>query len=241
MSGKKLEFIISHGEESLIMDILKILKEKYDYKTLSKITGLPISTLNRYCTGKSTPKGKRIMNLINKIIPMIDIEKIIKENIIIDENGHIDSSALFLNANILKILSLYALDFFAGRKITCIIAFDELSISLATSIALISNRKLLFLSNSPFCEIKDNFLYFIYSSFGENNVYWLPKKYIKMNESVLIIMSNAFNSNKINSFFDFLKRMNVFVSGIFSVIGKKDEWDKINFPLGSKNTCLILF
>ncbi|MEM2084149.1 MAG: hypothetical protein QXV10_06515, partial [Nitrososphaerota archaeon] len=77
--------------------------------------------------------------------------------------------------------------------------------------------------------------------FGENNVYWLPKKYIKMNESVLIIMSNAFNSNKINSFFDFLKRINVFVSGIFSVIGKKDEWDKINFPLGSKNTCLILF
>jgi len=63
MSGKKLEFIISHGGESLVMDILKILKEKYDYNTLSKITGLPISTLSRYCTGKSTPKGLSLIHI----------------------------------------------------------------------------------------------------------------------------------------------------------------------------------
>lgn len=240
-NGKKVELSISHGEELLVINILRLLKEKYDYKTLSKITGLPISTLNRYCVGKSIPRNRRIMNLINKIIPALDIEKIIRENIIIGKNGYMDFSALFLNANILKVLSLYVLDFFAGRKITCIIAFDELSISLATSIALASNKKLLFLSNSPICEIKDSFLFFSYSGFGESNVYWLPKKHIKMNENALIIISNASNSNKINSFFDFLKEINVSVNGVFSVIGKKDEWEKIKFPLGTKNMCLVFF
>ncbi|MCS7136731.1 MAG: helix-turn-helix domain-containing protein, partial [Nitrososphaerota archaeon] len=48
-----------HGMETVALDLLKLLKQKYDYKTLSKMTGLPVSTLNRYIKNKTIPQTQK--------------------------------------------------------------------------------------------------------------------------------------------------------------------------------------
>ncbi len=43
-------------EKLRLIRILRLLKKSYTYEELSRITGLPITVLNRYVRGKSTAK-----------------------------------------------------------------------------------------------------------------------------------------------------------------------------------------
>ena len=90
----------------IAVDLLKILKTKYNYRKLSTITGFPVSTLTRYLTGKTIPKRSRTEKLLKNLLANINISSLIAQNIG-GGKDYSDLSRVMLDPNIIKVLGAH--------------------------------------------------------------------------------------------------------------------------------------
>jgi hypothetical protein len=68
----------------MLVELLKSLKSLMDYRMLSQHTGIPVSTLTRYVTNKTLPRGRKTLELINKLLNMEDIKTLISERVVVN-------------------------------------------------------------------------------------------------------------------------------------------------------------
>ncbi|NPA48309.1 MAG: adenine phosphoribosyltransferase [Thermococci archaeon] len=73
-----------------IIHLLRLLKRRYTYEELSKITGLPVTVLNRYVKGKVLPSSGRTLQLSSILDPYVDLEKEVRDRLIFDSRGFFD-------------------------------------------------------------------------------------------------------------------------------------------------------
>ncbi len=130
----------------VFVDLLKVLKTMMDYRTLSAHTGLPISTLTRYVTNKTIPRGKNIPVLIGKLLEHVDIKSLIMHRLLTD-GEEIDVSAVVTETNLVKLILPYMVKEFVGYKIDSLIAIDKPGLILATAFGLTMMKKVFYCQN----------------------------------------------------------------------------------------------
>lgn len=231
---------LMHGMETVALDLLKLLKQKYDYKTLSEITGLPTPTLNRYIKNKTVPRSQNVKKIIEKVISLVDIAELIKEKVLISE----DSANVYevvSNPNMLKLINFFIVNEFSGSKLTAIMPLDVHSIPLSTVSAITTDRKILLLSERPLWDDDETItLTYKIPGFVEKFKLWLPKNTVSNKDSVLMISSFLNSDSLVNSAVNMLRNRGAFVTGLFSIMAKEQLWKKILLPPGSKKKCLLL-
>ncbi|MEM3032487.1 MAG: hypothetical protein QW756_07940 [Nitrososphaerota archaeon] len=171
----------------LVVELLKTLKDTHDYKSLSKLTGIPISTMTRYVNGKTLPRGRKTVELMTKLISIVDVEKIVRERITNGPDG-VDITPAVSEGHILKLITAHFIKNLTATQVSSILAVDEPGIVLATSIGLVLGRRVYFVSERPLWpeESAINIKYYIKES-GERRNVWVPKGAIKSRKSTLVV------------------------------------------------------
>jgi len=161
----------------LATELIIFLKRYYPYHLLSRMTNLPIPTLNRYARGAVLPKYSRAIELYGKLKPLI--AKYVRQTV---NEG--DWTILYSPAT-LDILSTVITFEMAGRRITKILAFEEMApLAVATALKI----------NAPFIIIAQSrnlhhlsWLSIDYRIGGIWLSYFIPKNSLQKNDSILYI------------------------------------------------------
>ncbi len=228
-----------HGMETVALDLLKLLKQKYDYKTLSKMTGLPISTLNRYIKDKTIPRSQNVKKLIEKVTSLINMDELIKEKVLINEDD-VNIYELASNPSLLKLINFFIVNEFSGSKLTAIMPLDAHSVPLSAISAITIDRKILLLSERPLWDDDESImLTYKIPGFIEKFRLWLPKNVVSSKDSVLMISSFINSDSLINSAVNLLQKRGASITGLFSIMAKEQLWKKITLPPGSRKKCLL--
>lgn len=229
-----------HSMETVALDLLKLLKQKYDYKMLSKMTGLPTSTLNRYIKNKTTPRSQNVKKLIEKVTSLIDMTELIKEEALISEDD-VNVYEVVSNPSMLKLINFFIVNEFSGSKLTAVMPLDVYSVPLSAVLAITIDRRILLLSERPLWDDDETItLTYKIPGFVEKFKLWLPKNTVSSKDSVLMISSFLNSDSLVNSAVSMLQKRGASITGLFSIMAKEQFWRKILLPPGSRKKCLLL-
>jgi len=238
---------VGHNPEWAALSVLKLLKSKYDYKSLSKFTGLPVSTLSRYCTNRTLPRGKKARKLLQTLLPLAKAEEVVRENMKVKPNGEIDITPVLFNPWVLRLISSHVSDAFAGRKVTCVLAADEESLSLATAIGMTLDKKFSLVGRKPLWSEEESVSTVMYlAGSGVREVLWIPKVIMNHRESVLLVFSRVIDEEVANAVVSAVERVSAMeggrtrLSGVFALISSKEGWERLSVPPAAKKEALIV-
>ena len=237
-SGKSL-FDSGEGLSSVAIDLLRILKSRYNYRKLSAMTGFPVSTLTRYLTGKTVPKGRKTLKLLKNLVANVNLSAIIAQNIR-NGDGYFDLTPVMLNSNMVKVIGAHVINEFAGTKITSILSLDVLSIPLATYLATATSRPLHIISPEPLSVDGEN-IPLVYPELGTTYAKskWLLTNFRRKKESILAVASQTPDPSFFNMLVKVLKRRGAEIAGIFMIVAKNDILQKLNIPPGAKRSFIL--
>ena len=224
----------------IAVDLLKILKTKYNYRKLSTITGFPVSTLTRYLTGKTIPKRSRTEKLLKNLLANINISSLIAQNIG-GGKDYSDLSRVMLDPNIIKVLGAHVLNEFMGMKVTSFLSLDLLSIPLASYLSTMTSRPLHIIANEPIA-FNGESVPIIFTDLGGMHAksYWLVLRRNRRKESILAVASHSPTPSFFNSLMDILTRLRHELAGIFMVSAREDYLKKMNLPPTLKRSYILL-
>ncbi|MCD6126204.1 MAG: hypothetical protein J7J19_04275 [Thaumarchaeota archaeon] len=240
---KRTNRLILNLEEEgrlIAVDLLKILKTKYNYRKLSTITGFPVSTLTRYLTGKTIPKRSRTEKLLKNLLANINISSLIAQNIG-GGKDYSDLSRVMLDPNIIKVLGAHVLNEFMGMKVTSFLSLDLLSIPLASYLSTMTSRPLHIIANEPIA-FNGESIPIIFTDHGGMHAksYWLVLRRNRRKESILAIASHSPTPQFFNSLMEILTRLRHELVGIFMVSAREDYLKKMNLPPTLKRSYILL-
>ncbi|ASJ02273.1 adenine phosphoribosyltransferase [Thermococcus profundus] len=92
-------------EKLRLVNMLRLLKKSYTYEELSKITGLPITVLNRYVRGKVLPSAERTRALTELLSPYINLRGEVKKRLKFDSRGFFDTMSVLSDTSLMTLLS----------------------------------------------------------------------------------------------------------------------------------------
>ena len=237
---KNLVIDVSSEANTVVTDLLRVLKSKYDYRALSAITGIPVSTLTRYITGKTSPKGAKAEKLLRNLLSNVNLTALIMNDVSYDGDG-LNLAEIMLNPSIVKIIGAHVINEFIGMKITSFLALDLLSIPLVTYLASVTSRPMYVISPEPVSVNGDSTpVLFTEGECGFARAYWLLMRKRSKKESVLAISSQTPNPNFFNSLLETLRKLEIELGGFFSVVAKEDELKKLKIPPGVKRSYILL-
>ena len=242
-----VENSVGHNPEWAALSLLKLLKCKYDYKSLSKFTGLPVSTLSRYCTNRTLPRGVKARKLLQTLLPLARAEDVVRESLKLQPNGEVDMTPVLFNPWVLRLISSHVSEAFAGRKVTCVLAADEESLSMATAIGMSLDKKFSLVSRKPLWSEEESVSTVMYlPRLGVREVLWIPKVIMNHRESVLLVFSKVIDEELANAVVSTVERVSAVeggrthVSGVFALIAGKESWEKVSVPPAVKKAALII-
>lgn len=237
--GEKSLFNSGEGLSSVAIDLLRILKSRYNYRKLSAMTGFPVSTLTRYLTGKTIPKGPKTLKLLENLVANINLSAIIAQNI---RNGdeYFDLTPVMLNSNMIKVIGAHIINEFAGTKITSILSLDLLSTPLATYLATATSRPLHIISPEPLSVDGEN-IPIVYPEPGTTYAKsrWLLTNFHRKRESILAVASQTPDPPFFNMLVKVLRGRGAEITGIFMIVAKNDILQKLNIPPGVKRSFIL--
>lgn len=237
-SGKEL-FQVNNDVSHITVDLLKVLKAKYNYKKLSNLTGIPVSTLTRYLTGKTIPKGTKSKRLLKNLIANLNVSSLISQ--FIKGNDAVDISKIMFNPNMIKIIGAHIINEFAGMKITSFMALDLLSIPLTAYLSTVTSRHFSLVTKEPLpIDGQESFIVTCNDSKSIwPTCYWVFFKQVRKRESILMISTKTPEYDFFNKLAESLEKRNAEIVGIFSLIGNEEEYLKLDLKPGCKRYYIL--
>ncbi|MEN2974837.1 MAG: helix-turn-helix domain-containing protein [Candidatus Caldarchaeales archaeon] len=238
-SSEKNIFQFNDVISNISVDLLKVLKANYNYRKLSSLTGIPVSTLTRYLTGRTTPKGSKARKLLRDLILNVNLSSLISQ--FIRDDGTIDLPRIMFNPNMIKIMGAHAINEFAGMKITSFMSLDLLSMPLTSYLSTTTSRHFYIVSREPLSV--DDGGFFILSQNKSRYVwpdsYWIFFNKVKKKEEVLMISSIIPEEEFFNKLVRVLEEKGVEIAGLFSVLGSEERLLKLDLKPGCKKSFLL--
>lgn len=224
----------------MITDLLKVAAESHTYQELSDYLGLSPPILSRYMRGHVLPSYDRAQGLYEKLMEITDIKSELKKKINFDEEGYFDNTPLVSEITWLKITSNYALEKFAGRRVTKILTAAVDGIPCSTLVANLLDVDLLVAKETREVGISE----FIEETFipkgsAMRKTLYVPKTALKK-DSVLIIDDVVRSGETIKALVELVRNQRADIAGIYILVAVGDEWKRDLAEIISKETFEVL-
>ena len=209
----------------MITDLLKVASESHTYQELSDVLGLSPPILSRYMRGHVLPSYKRAQGLYEKLMEITDIKEELKKRIIFDEEGYFNNTPLVCEITWLKIMSNYALEKFAGRRVTKVLTAAVDGIPVSTLVSNLLDVNLIIAKDRKEVGIKD-FLeetYILKGSAIRKSLY-VPKSLIRKRDSVLIIDDVVRTGETVKALVDIVSNQRADIAGIYVLVTVGEDW-----------------
>jgi adenine phosphoribosyltransferase len=209
----------------MITDLLKVAAESHTYQELSDLLGLSPPILSRYMRGHVLPSYSRAQGLYDKLMVITDIREELKKKINFDEDGYFDNTPLVTEITWLKIMSNYALEKFAGRRVTKILTAAVDGIPVSTLVANLLEVDLLIAKGTKEVGIND-FVEETYIPRGSaiRQSLYIPKNSIRKRDSILIIDDVVRTGETVKALVDMVVNRRADIAGIYVLVTVGDEW-----------------
>ncbi len=171
-----------------ILHILRLLKDRYTYEELSKITGLPVTVLNRYVRGKVLPSSGRATELLSILDPYINLEKEVRDRLIFDSRGFFDSMRALGSTNLMTLVAERVALEFDGTDVDKVMTAATDGIPLAVHVGremgvdVVYAKKRKEVGTERFHEVN-----YVPSASGSVTTLYIPYWALRRSDNVLIV------------------------------------------------------
>jgi len=209
------------------IDMLKILKKRYTYEHLAKLTNLPITVLNRYVKGHVLPSAERANELMKIFKKKFDVKKEISERIKFDKNGYFDNTNLVTDVLLLKLIANLVAIKYQNQKITKILTVATDGIPLSTFIAgelgvnLALAKKSREAGVSKFYEVD-----YSHRTTGVIQTLYIPKNELTAKDRILIVDDIIRSGVTQSALVKLVNKAGGELVGIFAVVSIGGTWKK---------------
>ena len=175
-------------EKLRLIRVLRLLKKSYTYEELSKITGLPITVLNRYVRGKVLPSAERTRELLQLLLPYINLEEEVKKRIKFDERGFFDNMPVLSDTALMSLIAEEVAGRYLDKDVDKVLTAATDGIALGVHIArelgadIVYAKKKKEVGVEKFYEVSS-----VPSASGTVMTLYLPQWALKKGENVLIV------------------------------------------------------
>jgi adenine phosphoribosyltransferase len=209
----------------MITDLLKVASESHTYQQLSDFLDLSPPILSRYMRGHVLPSYKRAQGLYEKLMEITDIKEELKKRINFDDEGYFDNTPLVSEITWLKIMSNYALEKFAGRRVTKVLTAAVDGIPVSTLVANLLDVDLVVAKDQKEVGISD-FIEETYIPKGSaiRKSLYVPRTAIRKRDSVLIIDDVVRTGETVQGLADLVSNQRADIAGIYVLVTVGDEW-----------------
>lgn len=209
----------------MITDLLKVASESHTYQELSDFLGLSPPILSRYMRGHVLPSYSRAQGLYEKLMEITNIKDQLKKRISFDEEGYFDNTPLVSEITWLKLMSNYALEKFAGRRVTKVLTAAVDGIPVSTLVSNLLDVDLLVAKNTKEVGIND-FVEETYIPKGSaiRQSLYVPRSAIKKRDSVLIIDDVVRTGETVKALVDLVTNQRADIAGIYVLVTVGEEW-----------------
>jgi len=209
----------------MITDLLKVASETHTYQQLSDLLDLSPPILSRYMRGHVLPSYKRAQGLYEKLMVITDIKEELKKRIIFDDEGYFDNTPLVSEITWLKIMSNYALEKFAGRRVTKVLTAAVDGIPVSTLVSNLLDVDLVVAKDRKEVGISD-FIEETYIPKGSaiRKSLYVPRRAIRKRDSVLIIDDVVLTGETVQGLVDLVSNQRADIAGIYVLVTVGDEW-----------------
>jgi adenine phosphoribosyltransferase len=209
----------------MITDLLKVASESHTYQELSDFLGLSPPILSRYMRGHVLPSYSRAQGLYDKLMEITDIREELKKRINFDEDGYFDNTPLVSEITWLKIMSNYALEKFAGRRVTKVLTAAVDGIPVSSLVANLLEVDLLIAKSTKEVGIND-FVEETYIPKGSaiRQSLYVPKQSIRKRDSILIIDDVVRTGETVKALVDMVVNQRADIAGIYVLVTVGSDW-----------------
>lgn len=225
----------------MITDLLKVASESNTYQQLSDVLGLSPPILSRYMRGHVLPSYSRAQGLYEKLSEITDIKEALKKRLMFDDEGYFDNTPLVSEITWLKIMANYAMEKFAGRRVTKILTAAVDGIPCSTLVANLLDVDLLIAKDSKEVGIND-FVEETYIPRGSaiRKSLYVPKSAIKKKDSILIIDDVVRSGETVQALVDLVRNQRSDIAGIYVLVTVGEEWKEYLGNIISKYSFEVL-
>ena len=215
-------------EKLRVIRVLRLLKKNYTYEELSRITGLPITVLNRYVRGKVLPSTQRTRELIKILSPYVNLEEEVKRRIIFDKHGLFDNLKILSDNDLMNLIAESIASKYRDKKIDKILTAATDGIPLAIHIGnelgvdVVYAKKKREVGVEKFYEVN-----YVSSSSGSVMTLYLPHWAIKKGENILIVDDVVRSGETQKALLEMCKQANTTPVGMFFLISVGSVIDRI--------------
>jgi len=211
----------------LAVKCLRILKKFYTYQNLSERLGFSSTEMSRYINFKVIPSEKNAKKILDFFNTFINIEELIKKSITVDKNGFINNLNLLYNLDMLKLISIKAVELYKDEKIDKILTAAVDGIPLATVMASLLNVDIVYAKKSRELGVNE-FIEEVFIPRDSSIIsYYIPKGSIKVGERILLVDDILRTGDTQRVLLNLVYRARAKPIGIFVIVAIGNEWERV--------------
>jgi purine operon repressor len=209
----------------MTIELLNLAKNYYTYRELAQIIGLPETVLSRYVKGHVLPTIDRAQSINQTLQKIMRLEGEIQQRIRFDELGYFDNTRLISDTLLLERAVQHAINAFAGKRITKVLAAAVDGIPLATLVAHRLGVGLVIAKKSREVGVRE-FIEEIYipAKTAIMMSLFVPRDAIKRGDCVLIVDDVIDSGETQVALARIVQKAKAEVSGIYALVSIGSEW-----------------
>jgi len=221
------------------LDALRYIKRKHNYRKLAEILDMSPSTLSRYLSGKTMPRPRRAIIMLEKIVDLIKYDELVAEFFgeeLDPENG----IYICHDTDVIKLLSAHILRQFLGSKIDSVLAMDPYATPLATCFASLINSEVYFTLDRPAWRESYEISYRSDGGHVKNSV-WIPRGIVRRGRSILLVATSVLSHSPFKEMFSLIREKGVYAAGLFTLVSRRSVWSTLSVTPGCKKVVVKLY
>lgn len=209
----------------MTIELLNLAKNYYTYRELAVIIGLPETVLSRYVKGHVLPTIDRAESINKTLQKVMRLEKEVQQRIKFDELGYFDNTRLISDTLLLERAVQFAINTFAGRRVTKVLTAAVDGVPLATLLAHRIGVSLVVAKKTREVGVRE-FIEEIYipSQMATMISLYIPRDSIRKGDCVLIVDDVIDSGETQRALIKMIQKARAEVAGIFALISRGDEW-----------------
>lgn len=218
------------------VEVLGLLKKKYDYKTLSEMLDLPPSVLSRYVKGRVLPNRSRSERIISLFSEKM-LADMIRSKIIKTEEGFYDLYEVVKDIRLQKLIGKVAFNEFSHVPVNKLLTVAADGIPVAVEIANEFNVELIIAKQRRDLSVRDCLEEKIIRTPPIIEYLYIPRRAIKRGENVLIVDDLIRSGKTAVTLAKLTERAGGNIVGVFSIAMIEGMAEKLREELGM--TCQV--
>ncbi|MCS7117741.1 MAG: hypothetical protein NZ957_03025 [Thaumarchaeota archaeon] len=230
--------VMSTQNVTAAIDVLTFLKSRYNYQKLSRLFGIPQSTLVRYLHRKTAPRPRVAREILRRALELIRPEELVREYVA--QDGDRGLIRLASDGQALKVLAYHAVGTFEGTRVMAAVNLDPPAIPLAVAFSLTTGCDLAIVNERPMCEV-DKYICVTYrpeSDFSSRHL-WIPSFIKRYKDGVALFASSVSSPSPLTEFLTTIQNHGIKCSGIYSLYVREGIWNSIRFPVGCRRRAVL--